>query len=279
MRYKNCIMAGVSSVAGALIAASLLNYSMGADLFYNVYHMVFIFSMVFLATGAGNMLNDYYDINIDRVNKPNRPLPSGRISMKTAVYLAIVCFVAAFFIAFLIHPVSGIIGFINISILIWYAKTLKRTILLGNLSIAYLTGSTFLFGASFFGVDGIVVMLPLALLAFLATAAREIVKDIEDIKGDAEDGAVTFPIKYGEKPASYLAAAFGFLAVILSPLPYFMGIMTKTYFIVLILGIFCFLYAIYVLLGKKNYAMSSKFFKIAMFMALAAFIAGLFEFF
>ena len=276
MRYKNCMMAGVSSVIGTLITASILNYSMGGDLFYNVSHLFYICSMVFLATGAGNMLNDYYDIDIDRINKPNRPLPSGRIQVKTAVYLTIVCFSAAFLIAFLIHPISGIIGFINIFILIWYAKTLKRTILLGNLSIAYLTGSTFLFGASFFGIEGIIIMLPLALLSFLATAAREIVKDIEDIKGDAEDGAVTFPIKYGEKPAAYLAAAFGFLAVILSPLPYFMGIMTQTYFIVLIFGVFCFFYAIYILLVKKNYAGSSKFFKIAMFLALAAFIAGLF---
>ena len=276
MRYKNCMMAGASSVIGTLIAASILSYPLEGDLFYNVSHLCYIFLMVFLATGAGNMLNDYYDINIDRVNKPNRPLPSGRIQLKAAVYSAIICFSVAILIAFLISPISGIIGSINVFILIWYAKTLKRTVLLGNLSIAYLTGSTFLFGASFFGTDGIIIMLPLALLSFLATAAREIVKDIEDIKGDAQDGAMTFPIKYGEKPAAYLAAAFGFLAVLLSPLPYFMGIMTKTYFIVLIFGIFSFLYAIYILLNKKNYAESSKFFKIAMFAALAAFVAGLF---
>lgn len=276
MRYKNCIMAGASSVVGTLITASILSYPMEGDLFYNISHLFYICLMVFLATGAGNMLNDYYDVDIDRVNKPNRPLPSGRINVKTAVYLTIVCFSAAVLIAFMINPASGVIGFVNVFILIWYAKALKRTVLLGNLSIAYLTGSTFLFGASFFGVDGVVVMLPLALLAFLATAAREIVKDIEDVKGDAEDGAVTFPIKYGERAAAYLASAFGFLAVILSPLPYFMDIMTKTYFVVLVFGIVCFFYAIYALLGRKDYAGSSKFFKIAMFMALAAFIAGLF---
>ncbi|MDL2261370.1 geranylgeranylglycerol-phosphate geranylgeranyltransferase [Methanimicrococcus sp. OttesenSCG-928-J09] len=276
MRYKNCAMAGVSSVVAVFIVSSILNYPMEGDVFYNARHLFYIFLMVFLATGAGNMLNDYYDVDIDRVNKPNRPLPSGRIGLKEAVYLTIICFSVALLIAFLINPVAGIIGFINVFILIWYAKTLKRTVLLGNLSIAYLTGSTFLFGASFLGTDGVFVMIPMFLLAFLATAAREIVKDIEDIKGDSEDGAVTFPIKYGEKPAIYLASIFGFLAVILSPLPYFMDIMTVNYLYALVFGILCFFIAIYSLLAKHDYAKSSKFFKIAMFLALAAFIVGLF---
>ncbi|WNY23780.1 Protoheme IX farnesyltransferase [Methanimicrococcus hongohii] len=274
MRYKNAAMAGISSVIAVFIAAIILDYPMEGALFYNLIHLFYIFIMVFLATGAGNMLNDYYDVDIDRVNKPNRPLPSGRISLKEAVYLTILCFSVALLIAFLINPVAGIIGFINVFILIWYAKTLKRTVLLGNLSIAYLTGSTFLFGASFLGTDGVRVMIPLFLLAFLATAAREIVKDIEDIKGDAEDGAVTFPIKYGEKPAIYLASAFGFLAVLLSPLPYILGYLTVHYLYALIIVILCFFVAIYYLF-KRDYAKSSKYFKIAMLLSLAAFIFGL----
>lgn len=275
MRYKNAAMAGISSVAAVFIVASILNYPMEGDLLYNLLHLFYIFIMVFLATGAGNVLNDYYDIEIDRVNKPKRPLPSGRVTVKEAVYLTIFCFSVALIIAFLINTVAGIIGFINVFILIWYAKKLKRTILLGNLSIAYLTGSTFLFGASFFGTKGITVMFPLFLLAFLATAAREIVKDIEDIKGDAIDGAVTFPIKYGEKTSILLAAALGFLAVLMSPLPYIMEILTIHYLYALVFGIICFFIAIYSLF-KKEYAKSSKYFKIAMFLALAAFVVGLF---
>ena len=263
-------------MAAVFISAIILDYSLNANLFYIVRYLFYIFFMVFLATGAGNMLNDYYDIEIDKVNKPNRPLPSGRIGLKEAFYLTVFCFLLALLISLFISTSAAIIGFINIFILIWYAKSLKRTILVGNLSIAYLTGSTFLFGASFFGIEGIIVMLPLALLAFLATAAREIVKDIEDIEGDSKDGAVTFPIKYGERPSAYLASLFGFTAVLLSPLPYVMDILSVKYFYVLIFGIFCFFYAIYSLLQKKNYAESSKFFKIAMFLALGAFIAGLF---
>ena len=275
MRYKNAAMAGISSIIAVFIAAALLDYQITGNLYDYYIYFFYIFIMVFLATGAGNMLNDYYDIDIDRVNKPDRPLPSARIGLKEAVYLTIACFSIAVLVAFLISPLAGMIGFINVFILIWYAKKLKRTILIGNLSIAYLTGSTFLFGASFLGISGIIVMMPLFLLAFLATAAREIVKDIEDVEGDSIDGAVTFPIKYGEKPAIYLASVFGFLAVLLSPLPYVLDILTVHYLYALVFVILCFFAAIYSL-SKKDYAKSSKFFKISMFLALAAFIVGLF---
>ena len=275
MRHGNCLMAGISSLIAFFITAFILDSSLTDNLFLTACQLFCIFIVVFLATGAGNMLNDYYDIEIDKINKPSRPLPSGRIGIKEAVYLSILFFSCAVLTAFLISPLAGIVGFINVFMLIWYAKFLKRTILIGNFSIAYLTGSTFLFGAASFGIEGLTVMLPLALLSFLATAAREIVKDIEDIDGDSKDGAVTFPIRFGARSASYLAALFGFAAVILSPLPYFMGILSVKYFYVLIFGIFCFFYAIYSLL-RKDYAGSSKFFKIAMFLALGAFIAGLF---
>jgi len=275
MRYKNCAMAGISALAAVFISAFILDYSLDANWFYILRNLFYIFFMVFLVTGAGNMLNDYYDVEIDKVNKPGRPLPSGRIGLKEAVWLTGISFLLAILFSLFITPAAMVIGFINIFILIWYAKSLKRTILIGNLTIAYLTGSTFLFGAALFGLAGITVILPLALLAFLATAAREIVKDIEDIKGDSADGAVTFPIRYGEKPAIYLAAAFGFLAVLLSPLPYLLGTLTVYYLYALVFGIFCFFYAIYALV-RRDYAQSSKMFKIAMFLALAAFAAGLF---
>jgi 4-hydroxybenzoate polyprenyltransferase and related prenyltransferases len=276
MRYKNCAMAGISALAAVFISAFILDYSVNENLFYVVQHLLYIFFMVFLVTGAGNMLNDYYDIEIDKVNKPDRPLPSGRIGLKEAFHLTIACFLIALLLSIIITPMAMVIGFVNVFILIWYAKSLKRTILIGNLTIAYLTGSTFLFGASLFGIEGIYVLLPLALLAFLATAAREIVKDIEDIEGDSKDGAVTFPIKFGEKPAIILASSFGFLAVLLSPLPYFTGTLTVHYLYALFFGILCFFYAIYTLIAKHDYAKSSKFFKIAMFLALIAFAFGLF---
>ncbi|MCL2141363.1 MAG: geranylgeranylglycerol-phosphate geranylgeranyltransferase [Methanimicrococcus sp.] len=276
MRYKNCLMAGLSALVAVFITASILDYSLVGDYIGSFVGLLKIFSTVFLVTAGGNMLNDYYDVKIDRVNKPHRPIPSGRIGMKETLYLAALFFIIGIGVIYFICLEALVIGMINIVLLISYAKVLKRTILLGNFTVSYLTGSTFLFGAAFFGTEGIIVLMPLFLLAFLATAAREIVKDIEDVEGDSKDGAVTFPIRYGEKSAAYLAAFFGVVAIFLCPLPYFMDILSIHYFYVLAIGIFCIIYAIDVLLRKKEYAKSSKFFKIAMFLALAAFVVGVF---
>ena len=276
MRYKNCLMAGFSALIAVFITASILDYSLAGDYIRSFVGLLKIFLTVFLVTAGGNMLNDYYDVEIDRINKPHRPIPSGRIGMKETLYLTALFFAIGIVIIYFIRLEALVIGIINIALLIGYAKILKRTILLGNFAVAYLTGSTFLFGAALFGMEGIFVLMPLFLLAFLATAAREIVKDAEDVEGDSKDGAVTFPIRYGKKPAAYLAAFFGAAAILLSPLPYFMDILSVHYFYVLVIGILCFIYAIVVLLQKEDYAKSSKFFKAAMFLALAAFIVGLF---
>jgi geranylgeranylglycerol-phosphate geranylgeranyltransferase len=158
--------------------------------------------------------------------------------------------------------------------LILYAKTLKSTPFLGNLSIGYLTGSTFLFGASVFGFDGLKALFVLFVLSALAITAREIVKDIEDMEGDKMEGIDTLPIRIGAKKASYIAVLIGFLAIFLSPLPYFMSVLGLRYLYFVFLADLGFFAAIHQILALKNPAKSSKMFKIAMFFALLAFIAG-----
>lgn len=277
MRWKNCLMAALAALLAVIVASRILPHDAVPPLLTvaALTGMTYICVMVFLATGAGNVLNDYYDIEIDRINRPERPLPSGRISPKSAFRTAAASFVIALVIAFLINTFAGLIGLINIAILILYARKLKQTILWGNLTVAYLTGSTFLFGGSFFGKEGIVAMFPLFLLSFLVTAAREIVKDIEDIAGDEAGGAVTFPIRFGEKAASYLAAAFAAAAAVLCPLPYVMDIFGVPYLIVIAFAGVALVYALWVLLARKDYTGSSKYLKIAMFVSLVSFIAGI----
>ncbi|MDL5503145.1 MAG: UbiA family prenyltransferase, partial [Candidatus Methanoperedens sp.] len=133
--------------------------------------------------------------------------------------------------------------------------SLKRKVLIGNLSVAYLTGSTFLFGGAAYGLKGIDVTSVLFFLSILATLAREIVKTIEDIDGDKKDGAVTLPIRIGERPSAYTASVIGFLAILLSPVPYIMGLFNEYYLLVVVIADITFLYAVYLIL-KKNPSVS-----------------------
>ena len=281
MRYGNCLMAGFASVIGAIISFNILksgpfssqlsSYHTGSISFTVI---LLVFLVVFLISGAGNSINDYFDIRIDSVNRPERPIPSGRIKAKEALYFSYFLFIVGTLIAFSINPFCGTIALFNSLLLIFYAKTLKGTPLLGNLSIGYLTGSTFLFGASVLGYMGLKALFVLFLLAALAITAREIVKDIEDMEGDRKEGADTLPLRVGAKKAAYLAGFVGALAVLLSPLPYLMSLFGLRYIYLVSLANLGFLAAIYQLLVRKNPKDSSKMFKLAMFFALIAFALG-----
>lgn len=267
MRYKNCAMAGLAAVIGAAIAYSA---APGELVWIGP-----IFITVFVITGAGNAINDYFDANIDAINRPDRPIPSGRISRRYAYDFSIVLFAFGIIVSFFIGSTKTpfLIAIFNSFLLYFYASSLKRRIFVGNLSVSYLTGSTFLFGGAAYGGKGIQVTLLLFFLSMLATLAREIVKTIEDIEGDKLDGASTLPIKIGKTRATYVACAFGLLAVFLSPLPYFMGLFNEYYLVVVGIADIVFLYAMVQIL-RKNPASSSKYFKVAMFLAMLAFIAG-----
>jgi len=267
IRYKNCAMAGLAAVIGAAIAYS----AAPGELVW----MGLIFIAVFFITGAGNAINDYFDANIDAINRPDRPISSGRISKKTAFNFSITLFFIGMSISIFIgsNGIPHLIAIFNSILLILYAKTLKKKVFVGNLSVSYLTGSTFLFGGAAYGGKGIQVTLILFLLSMLATFAREIVKTIEDIEGDKLDSASTLPIKIGETKAAYVACAFGLLAVFLSPLPFFIGLFNEYYLAVVGIADIVFLYAMVQIL-RKNPTGSSKYFKVAMFLAMLAFIAG-----
>ena len=277
MRYGNCLMAAFAAVIGTLIAFNILaSNALGAfhPGEFPFLDAGFVFLVVFLISGAGNTVNDYFDIKIDSINRPERPIPSGRVKLKEALYFSYLLFALGTVLAFSINIVCGFIALFNSLLLIFYAKTLKGTPLLGNLSIGYLTGSTFLFGASVFGFEGVETLFVLFVLSALAITAREIVKDIEDMEGDKIEGADTLPLRVGAKKASYLAAFIGLLAALLSPLPYLMSLLGLRYLYIVLLADLGFLAAIYLILVRKNPGKSSKMFKIAMFFALLAFIAG-----
>ncbi|MDW7730977.1 MAG: geranylgeranylglycerol-phosphate geranylgeranyltransferase [Methanolobus sp.] len=275
IRSGNCAMAAIAATIGVFIAYNILISNSPGSIPVPLYESLLVFLTVFLVTGAGNAINDYFDVDIDRVNKPGRPIPSGKISMSNALYFSLALFAFGTLFAFLINPVCGIIALANSLLLIYYARTLKRTAFLGNLAVGYLTGSAFLFGgAVFFESGGLQSVFVLFLLATLATVAREIVKDIEDIEGDMKDGARTLPIVIGPKRAAYLASLIGLIAVLASPLPYFQSLMSIRYLLIVAVADLLFAIALYEILGKDDPGKSSRMFKFAMVFALISFIAG-----
>ncbi|AEF96558.1 UbiA family prenyltransferase [Methanotorris igneus] len=265
MRVKNCITASFGAFIGGLIAS---NFNFGY-----LFVLILAFLVVFFICGFGNVVNDIYDVEIDKLNKPHRPLPSNKISIKNAWRFAWLLLIFGLVLSFF-NVLCFIIALINSVMLYLYAKKYKRNKIIGNFIVAYLTGSVFLFGGV--AVNNMPIVTILFLCAMFATWCREIIKDFEDIDGDMKEGVVSLPIKYGKK-SLYIAAMFIIVAVALSPLPYIMGIFGEIYLILIILCDLSFLYVIFKAIknpSKNIMSKTSKYLKIIMNLVLMCFVLG-----
>jgi geranylgeranylglycerol-phosphate geranylgeranyltransferase len=156
-----------------------------------------------LVTAGANAINDFFDVEIDRINRPERPLPHGDLMPEEARAMWFVTSAAAVALNLLINPAALAIAIAAIVLLYVYSARLKGTILAGNIVVGFMTGMAFVYGGAVVGHPGRAT-LP-ALFAFLINLARELVKDVEDIEGDRAKLAATLPVKYGPKSALAVA--------------------------------------------------------------------------
>lgn len=264
MRVNNCIMASIAVAIGASLSSS-----------FDVLNIFIACIVAFLVCGAGNAINDFYDYKIDKISKPYRPLPSGRISLKNAYIFSLILFLLGVLLSLLINLYAFLLALFNSLLLYAYAKKIKRIGgILKNITVSYLVASPFIFG-------GIAVLNPavsaiLAVLAFLSNVSREIIKDIEDYEGDRKF-IRTLPALYGFKKSAVIASIFLILAVILSPLPYILKLLNENYIKAVILVDILFIYTILSFLknvNKETSIKAQKRIKITMLLALIAFILG-----
>jgi len=202
IRPVNAVVAGLAAILGYGIAAGNL-----------VTGTILLFSAVFLITAGGNSINDYFDADIDRINRPDRPIPSGDVLPGMAWNISFALFSCGILIAVFTNPVCFGIAVFNTLLLVLYAARLKRTFVAGNLAVSYLSASIFLFGGAYLGNEGIIRILPVVLVTFFAMLSREILKTAEDVEGDAASGADTVPVRYGVRSAVLLSAVFALCAV------------------------------------------------------------------
>ena len=192
-------------------------------------------SSALLLLSAGNALNDYFDCEIDRINKPRRPIPSGRISRRSALMFSIILMGLGIWFGFFVNLYTAAITVIVSGCLILYAVCLKQTPFFGNLLVGVLTGLTFIVGgASVRTVYGTFVP---AIFAFLFTTAREIIKDIEDTEGDVQNYARTISVVWGKRVAVLIALIFIIAVILFSPIPYLLNWYSWHYLATVIVGV------------------------------------------
>jgi len=217
MRPVNCLMMGIAVIVGAALASP---HDLSTWL-----NLVYGFVTGFALTGASMAINDYYDREIDAVNEPNRPIPSGSIKPREALAFAVILTAIGFVTAFANTYLLTSIFCFAVAIFAWvvfttYTTIGKRSGLPGNFLVSTCVAVPFIYGSATIVNKVELNVLIFASMAFLSNTGREITKGIVDVKGDEMKGVKTLAVRHGQKNAAIAATIFYLLAVLLSPIPW-----------------------------------------------------------
>ncbi|WP_323755721.1 geranylgeranylglycerol-phosphate geranylgeranyltransferase [Roseivirga sp.] len=176
-------------------AIFLLREGLAWELLNDEKFFLLVLSTVII-TSAGYLINDYYDVKIDYVNRPDRVIVGKTLKRRRIIIAHTVLNFTGIGIGFYISPIIGIINFVAAFLLWLYSNQLKRLPFIGNFTIAILTGVTLFLVGQYFQ-EREYLILCYAIFAGFITLIREIIKDMEDLKGDERFGCKTLPIVFG----------------------------------------------------------------------------------
>ena len=229
-------------------------------------------STILIAAG-GYIINDYYDIKIDYLNKPDRVIIGKGLNRRTALFVHVIVSVLGVSIGLLAGWKIGVTSFFAGFMLWLYSNQLKRLPFLGNLSIAVLTGMSIFIISFYYGSNSSLV-LAYSLFGFFSTLIREIIKDIEDLKGDETFGCKTLPILWGVRrtKAFILFLIFIFAAIFILIIRPYHILMLYFYLVLLTLPLLGFVWKLVTADTKKEFADLSRMAKIIMILGIGSMI-------
>lgn len=270
MRPANCLMMGFAVVVGAALASPGMLHEHWQGLFYG-------FVTGFALTAASMAINDYYDRDIDAVNEPNRPIPSGLVKPRGALIFASVLTILGFSAAYL----TSLYCFLNAMaawvVFVAYTTVGKRSGLPGNFLVSTCVVVPFIYGSLL--IRGAVEssVLVFVSMVFLSNTGREITKGIADVEGDQKQAVKTLAVRYGAKSAGTAAALFYLSGVALSPIPWLMGIVSLWFVPLVAVADLGFVFSSFSLLrdcSRENARKVKKIVLLWFIMGLLAFVFG-----
>ena len=193
-------------------------------------------SAALLVAAAANAWNDYLDIEIDRINQPNRPLPSGLISLPTARNFSLWTSVVALIIAYFISLPVFLITLFFILVLYLYSWKLKSTVLIGNATVAVTSASSAIFGGIAAGNVG--PSLWLALIIGTGIMGREVLKTLADYEGDLREHCRTVATVWGKRRARIIFYLLVAATLWVMLLPYLQEIYQPIYAYIVLGGVY-----------------------------------------
>jgi geranylgeranylglycerol-phosphate geranylgeranyltransferase len=247
LRPVNCAMIGFAVVIGYFVSKPAAVSPIDIVLGFITGFAICAFSMV---------ANDYYDIDVDRVNQPSRPLPSGALSKSDAIAIAVITLILGFVATALTLDFQALLIVALYSFLAWlYDFRAKKYGVAGNMVVASSLAIPFVYGGVISGghvLDSLLLFM--ASTSFLAGVGREIVKAMADVPGDKERGVRSYASVHGMRAASLLGALFFLAAVVTSVLPLFVISVNDFYRVGVLLPDAAFVYLAYRIVTRPDVA-------------------------
>lgn len=272
IRPVNCAMIGFAVIVGAFVSkpASIPEVQ-----------LVLGFLTGFFICAYSMAVNDVYDLEVDRVNRPERPIPSGRVTAQDASRLSFMVLAAGMACSVLsLNPLAVVIA-AAYALLSWlYNAKAKKTGLAGNLIVASSLAIPFIYGGAVSGgtIAGSLLLM-MALTAFFSGVGREVVKAMADVEGDAKREVNSIARSKGLKFAAATGALFFLLAVLTSWVPLITGLANQLYKFGVVIPDAIFVYLAAVILLRHDPGSAFRVKKIAlagMTVGLLVFIGGAF---
>ena len=230
----------LTSLSGAL-AVVLGGYVAGTGEWFNVALAVIV---TLMGSASANAWNDYQDIEIDKINQPNRPLPSGQVSPELVKRYSIVMATLAVLLSAFINPLAFAISLVATIVLFIYSWKLKSTVLIGNLVVALISAMSVVFGGVAAGNPRPTIWL--FLIIFVAILGREVLKTMADYDGDLSEEVRTISTVWGKKAARAVFYILALAALAMMMVPYILEVYKPIYGYIVLVGVVpVFLYVLY----------------------------------
>jgi geranylgeranylglycerol-phosphate geranylgeranyltransferase len=267
-RPVNSLMVGFAVIVGITVSdpSKLIQLS-----------TLFGFLTGFLISSFSMIINDYYDLEVDKVNEPKRPLSSGTVKPRTALLFAILILAMGISSSLFISFNNFLLASLFAGVAWFYNNRGKKMTLIGNMLVALSISIPYLYGGLVVESSIKPIILWMTLVTFFAATGREVVKTISDISGDEIRKVRSVALVYGGSTAALFGSGMFVLAIVLSWFPFILKIVGLIYIALIMIPNIVLIYASIRIIrepSRHNAIHVKKIALLGMFMGLVAFLLG-----
>ena len=243
LRFELPFSAGVCVVMGQLLAQGN---------FASVFETINGFLSIFFISASILVLNDYFDVETDKINSPNRPIPSNIVTLSEALLLSVILLINGLILSYLINFIALLCTIILSIIGLLYNLKFKKSGLLGNLMVSFSVGMTFIYGGVSVGFSFNKIVWFFGIIAALIDLGEEIAADSMDMQGDLLINSNSLAIKFGKQTAIKISSYIFFFVILLTILPFIINWFPAVYLVPIIIMDIAIAYSSFRLLESNN---------------------------